>query len=95
MLGDFSLYELVIAPQYQRRNTMRLITNRADTRTGSSPRPDVRHVKALLAKLAISGFNIVRAPAKAKEAIAFGRQRFRQRLVNLHNQVSTPKEHES
>ena len=74
---------------------MRLITNRADTRTGSSPRPDVRYVKALLAELAVRCFNIVRTPAKAKEAIVFGRKRFRQRLVHLDNQISTPKEHES
>ena len=74
---------------------MRLITYRADTRTGSSPLADVRHVEALLAKLAVSRFNIVRAPAKAKKAITFGRKRFRQRLVHLDNQVSASEEHES
>ncbi len=74
---------------------MRLIANRADTRARAPAGSDVRHVKALIAEFAVSGFNIVRAPAKTKEAIALGRKRFRQRLVHLDNQISTSEEHQS
>ena len=74
---------------------MGLISNRAHTGAGAPAGSDVRNVKTLLSEFAISGFDIVRAPAKTKEAIALGWKWFRQRLVDLDNQVSTSEEHES